>query len=125
MDGLLAVLAGYALPGIAIALVFLLFIPRIGKNPRRNMLRILAHPIPLEIVTAVVAWLMHGGTLVGGMAVVCSMITMAIALSIGIKLFGTIDGNNMYYPGYYKYDPATLHKDWRSPTITSKGVKLR
>jgi hypothetical protein len=76
---LLAVLLGYSLPGIAIAVGFMVLVWRLPKPAFYWLLR---NPLFLEVPVLWLAWQMHGGTLVGGMAVVMAGLTTFLIVNV-------------------------------------------
>ena len=105
MESALAVALGYIIPGIAIAVGLLLVVIRLG---RKRGLWLLGHPLLLEVVGIGIAWWMHGGTIVGGMAVVVAGIIIHFSVDAARYAMGYIKAG-VYYPGkWVQYDPRTL-----------------
>lgn len=87
---------------IFLGLLFLSF-----KLPVRVSLRLLGHPLLLDVSVSLLAFLMHFGTFSGVMAAAVAGLMTSAYTSICIKLFGYIRGGN-YYPGMIAVDPARL-----------------
>lgn len=105
MDTILAAIAGLMLPGILVAIGFMLVF---FKLKRRTALRCLGHPILIDVLGFTLAFITHGGaTFAGGMAATTAGIIIAITTSEGRRWFGYIE-SNIYHPGIIKYDPESL-----------------
>lgn len=112
MEMLFAVLLGYTIPGMAIAVGLLLMISRLGA---KMALRLLGMPIIIEVGGVIIAWYMHGGTIVGGMAVVVAGICLYFSVNMARTIWGYVDndldGNPDYHPGWKKYDRRLILGD--------------
>ena len=71
------------------------------KLPKKVALRILAYPLALDLVVAVVAYALHWGTFTGVMAAAVAGLMTSGFTSRGRKLFGYISGDT-YHPGIYR-----------------------
>ena len=104
MDSLFAVLLGYAIPGMAIAIGIMLVVARFNVRTR---LWLYGHPLILEVGGTALAWCMHGGTIVGGMAVVVAGVCIYLVVCTMRVVYGYSAGG-VYYRGWKKYAEADV-----------------
>ena len=79
--------------------LLLLFI----KLPRRTALKLLAHPLPLDLIVSVFAYGLHWGTFTGVMAAAVAGLMCSGFTAVARWLFGWIDGR-----GYHR-GVITIH----------------
>jgi ABC-type Fe3+ transport system permease subunit len=106
MDTILAAVMGLLMPGILVALGFIVIFV---KLKRKTALWWLGHPIWVDVLAFILAFLTHGGdTFAGGMAATVAGILTSCMTSFGRYTFGYIE-KKVYHPGaLVQYDPETL-----------------
>ncbi len=80
--------------------LLLLFI----KLPRRIALKLLAHPLPLDLIVSVFAYALHWGTFTGVMAAAVAGLMCSGFTAVARRLFGWIDRSG-YHRGLISINP--------------------
>ena len=70
----------------------------------RNRLRMLSHPLAIDIIVFVLLNWLHSGTAVGVMTAAVAALSCSICLSIGRSCFGFYRGN-VFVPGKFRVAP--------------------
>jgi hypothetical protein len=77
------------------------------KLKPRTSLRLLGHPLKLDIAVSVLAFIMHYGTFTGVMAAAVAGLMCSAFTTIARRAFGYIE-RDVYYPGFFKLSPERL-----------------
>lgn len=113
MENVAAVMLGYIIPGFAIAAGILILLTRFSVKTR---LWLYGHPLILEVGGLIIAWMMHGGTIVGGMAVVIAGLCITMTMSMCRTIFGYVKGG-VYTRGWIKYNEADVLEEKTDATV--------
>lgn len=70
----------------------------------RNRLRMLSHPLAIDILVFVILNWIHAGTAIGVMTAAVAALSCSICLSIGRSSFGYYEGK-VYVPGKFRTQP--------------------
>lgn len=82
-------------------IIFLGFIFLLIKLPRRTALRLLGHPLLLDLSVSALALLVHWGTFSGVMAAAFAGLLMSVGSTTCRYLIGYIEADR-YYPGIFR-----------------------
>lgn len=69
------------------------------KLPRKTALRMLGHPLALDIAVSVLAYAVHWGTFSGVMAAAFAGMMCSIITWLARRMFGYIESNT-FHPGF-------------------------
>jgi len=77
------------------------------KLPLKTSLRLLGHPLALDLSVSVVAYILHWGSFSGVMAAAVAGLMCSGFTSTARYVIGYIEGGK-YYPGIWRLDVAKL-----------------
>jgi nucleoside permease NupC len=80
------------------------------KLPRRLMLKALHFDVALDLLVSALVLILHWGTFSGVMAATVAGLMTSLATSGAKRLFGYIDGQGSYVPGFFHLDVGRSHR---------------